>query len=188
MIPAAALACAIGLVHPDTMRAVVAVEGGGPLAINVNGIGQQHPKTLPEAIAMTRRYMALGYSVDTGWMQVNSRNFPALGLTPETAFDDCANMRAGATVLNENYGWAARTLGPGQAALAAALSAYNTGSFSRGFSNGYVARYTALAGGEFRQILARRGIASQSGRQAAGDVYGSETTVYVRFKPDVPIN
>jgi hypothetical protein len=43
--------------------------------------------------------------------------------------------------LTRAYGRAIERFGEGQAALAAALSAYNTGGFTAGFANGYVARY-----------------------------------------------
>ena len=74
-------------------------------------------------------------------MQVNSRNLQALGIAVFQAFDPCTNIRAGATILSADYADASRLRGPGQAALQAALSAYNTGDFYRGFENGYVARY-----------------------------------------------
>ena len=74
-------------------------------------------------------------------MQVNSRNLRALGISILQAFDPCTNISAGATILSADYANASRLRGPGQAALQAALSAYNTGDFYRGFENGYVARY-----------------------------------------------
>ncbi len=87
--------------------------------------------------------IAKGYNVDIGYMQVNSRNLPKLGLTVEQALDPCTNIRAGATILTGNYRGAVRIYGEGQAALQAALSAYNTGNFRSGFRNGYVSRYFA---------------------------------------------
>jgi type IV secretion system protein VirB1 len=77
-------------------------------------------------------------------MQVNSRNLVALGMTVERVLDPCTNIRSGAAILAADYAEAARRYGEGQAALQAALSAYNTGDFSRGFGNGYVARYYGL--------------------------------------------
>ena len=74
-------------------------------------------------------------------MQVNSRNLRALGVGVFQAFNPCTNISAGATILSADYANASRLRGPGQAALQAALSAYNTGDFYRGFENGYVARY-----------------------------------------------
>jgi type IV secretion system protein VirB1 len=55
--------------------------------------------------------------------------------------DPCENLAAGALVLTDFFLSAAPRYRKPQAALQAALSAYNTGSFRRGFENGYVARY-----------------------------------------------
>ena len=51
------------------------------------------------------------------------------------------NIRAGASILTADYLAAVQTWPDPQTALRAALSAYNTGSFSKGFFNGYVAKY-----------------------------------------------
>jgi type IV secretion system protein VirB1 len=155
MIPAPLLACAPN-VAPATLEAVIRVESGGnPLAIHVNGLRvQPTPATnAAEAARIAEGYILRGYSVDLGLMQVNSRNLVALGTTVERVLDPCTNVRDGAAILTADYAEAARTRGDGQAALQAALSAYNTGSFYRGFANGYVAKYygpggvPALAGG-----------------------------------------
>ena len=155
MIPELLLACAPH-VAPATLEAVIRVESGGnPLAVNVNGLPVQPPPAADAAGAARTAlsYIQRGFSVDIGLMQVNSRNLAALGMTVERVFDPCANIQAGAAILTARYADAARRQGEGQAALRAALSAYNTGDFVRGFGNGYVARYyghggvPALAGG-----------------------------------------
>lgn len=139
----ALLACATG-VHPATMAAVVRVESGGnPLALNVNRWRgpQPRPATVTEAAATARRFIADGFTVDMGAAQVNDRNLHALGYTIEQIFDPCTNIRAGGRILSEGYARGVAVHGEGQSALLAALSAYNTGSLTRGFGNGYVARY-----------------------------------------------
>ena len=144
MIAAALLACAVG-VHPATMSKVVQIESGGrPFALNVNKLGgpQPRPTNAAEAVATARRYIALGYSVDLGLTQINSRNLAWLGVSVEQMLEDpCANLAAGGRILSEGYTRAVAQMGEGQPALRAALSAYNTGSLRRGFENGYVARY-----------------------------------------------
>ena len=148
MIPAALLACAPNIA-PITLQAVIRVESGGnPLAINVNGLRVQPAPaaTVAGAARTAESYILLGYSVDLGLMQVNSRNLVALGTTVERVLDPCTNVRDGAAILTADYAEAASSRGDGQPALQAALSAYNTGSFYRGFSNGYVARYYGPAG------------------------------------------
>lgn len=131
-------------VHPATMAAIVRVESGGrPLAMRVNGLPerlQPHPATLDEAVRAAEAWIARGASVDLGLGQVNSRNLPALGLAVREAFDPCANLRVAAQILAADYLGAAHLVGKGQGALRMSLSAYNTGTFTRGFANGYVAR------------------------------------------------
>ena len=126
------------------MDRVIAIElGGNPLAVHVNKLAgpQPHPATHQEAAAVARRFLAAGYSVDLGLVQLNSANLSRFGLTIEDALDPCQNVAAGGQVLSGFYGKAVQQFGEGQPALMAALSGYNTGSFQRGFENGYVGKY-----------------------------------------------
>nr|WP_294846440.1 lytic transglycosylase domain-containing protein [uncultured Sphingomonas sp.] len=133
-------------VAPETMLAIVLTESSGePFALNVNGGRQPHPQNnAQEAAATARRYVAAGYSVDLGLGQINSRNMRWLGLTWETVFDPCTNVAASARVLTTNYHSVRAGRDP-QTALRVALSMYNTGSQTRGFRNGYVARVVGNA-------------------------------------------
>lgn len=137
------LACG-STVAPATLRAIIRVESGDRLlAINVNGASAQ-PSPAPDAgaaAAIANSWIAKGFSVDLGLMQVNSRNLASLGYTVAQMFDPCTNIRAGAAILTADYLAARGTRPDPQSALQAALSAYNTGSFERGFFNGYVAKY-----------------------------------------------
>ena len=139
------LACAPPNVAPQTLAAIIHVESGGdPLALHVND-GRRHamlhPLDVAAAVAMARQAMGQGHSVDIGLMQVNSANVARFGVTIEQMFAPCLNIRAGARILAADYGGALQVAPSGQAALKAALSAYNTGDFRRGFANGYVARF-----------------------------------------------
>lgn len=148
MIPPILFACAPN-VAPITLQAIAQVESGdNPLAIHVNGIRTQPPpaRNAHYAARAAESYIARGYSVDIGLMQVNSRNLAALGVTVEQVLDTCRNIRAAATILTADYAAAARARGDGQSALRAALSAYNTGDFYRGFASGYVAKYYGSGG------------------------------------------
>jgi type IV secretion system protein VirB1 len=121
-----AAACAPG-VAPETLAAIARTESGfDTLAIGVNGVGGGRVRSTStvEAVARGKSLIAAGRSVDLGLMQINSRNLSWLGMTVEDAFDPCRSVAAGARVLT-------------------AFSGYNTGSPSRGFANGYVARVLA---------------------------------------------
>ena len=127
-----------------TMERLVGVESGGqPLALHVNGAARQPPAqaSVEAAAAVARSYIVAGYSVDLGLGQVNSRNLSFLGYTIEEALEPCPNLAGAARILSGSYQTAAEQMGPGQPALRASLSAYNTGNFQAGFLNGYVARY-----------------------------------------------
>ena len=187
MIAAALLACAAN-VAPVTLEAVVRVESGGnPLAVTVNHLAgpQPRPATLAESVAIAQAYVARGDSVDLGLMQVNSRNLAALGTTMVQVLDPCANVRAGAAILTADYAEAVRSRGAGQGALQAALSAYNTGSFDRGFANGYVARYygpggvPALAGGVKQAVLTAEAV-KRAAPPSPPNPYTADTQIYVR--------
>lgn len=195
MITAALLACATN-VAPVTLEAIVRVESGGQtLALNVNGLRGEQPRpiSVDNAAGTARRYIAQGFSVDIGLMQVNSRNLAALGYTIEQVLDPCTNIRAGAAILTANYADAVRSRGEGQTALQAALSAYNTGNFYRGFANGYVAKYygprgvPALAGG-VQQATATAAAVKRAAAPPPSNPYTAGTQVYAREVSNVPID
>lgn len=121
--------CAPGVAHQTMIAIARAESGGNPLAININGDVRltRQPSTLQEAIAWATWLVDQGYSIDVGLMQINSANLGWLQLDIPTAFEACANAAAGATVLIDAYQRALQELPPGQAALRAALRAYNTG-------------------------------------------------------------
>jgi type IV secretion system protein VirB1 len=133
-------------VAPETVLAIVQTESSGdPFALNVNG-GRQPARqgNTADAAATAQRFVAAGYSVDLGLGQINSRNMRWLGLTWETVFDPCTNVAALARVLTTNYNAVKAGRDP-QTALRVALSMYNTGSQTRGFRNGYVAKVVGNA-------------------------------------------
>lgn len=140
--------CAPWVAH-ETMAAIVKTESAfRPLAIGVNGGARlaRQPENKAEAIVTAKWLIANGYNIDMGLGQVNSANLAKTGLTVEDAFDPCKNLAAAATILTWNYQAASRKVEGEQAALHAALSAYNTGSFTKGFSNGYVQKVVNNAG------------------------------------------
>lgn len=142
-----AIACA-PTVAPSTIQSFVKVESGGNhLAIGVVGDHlTRQPRTKEEAIEWSRWMLAHGYNISVGVMQINYKNWSKYGLTLDNVFEPCTNMSAGGKLITETYNRAAKQYGPGQRALLATISAYNTGNFKDGFTNGYVGLVTAAAG------------------------------------------
>lgn len=139
-------------VAPMTLQALVKTESGfNPYAIGVvGGHLARQPANRNEAMATARALEAAGWNYSMGLAQVNRANLHAVGLTSESVFDPCANLRAGAILLTDCY---KRASGSGlrpQAALRAALSCYYSGNFTRGFKpdhlgTSYVQRVAANA-------------------------------------------
>jgi type IV secretion system protein VirB1 len=131
--------------EPVTLAAIARVESGfDDLAIGVNGPRpiSLHPKDQGEAGLAAGSLIAHGANIDLGLAQINSKNLRWLGLSPSALFDPCTNLAAAAAVLSAGARLARR---PGEAALDASLSYYNTGHPSRGLANGYVAKVRAAA-------------------------------------------
>ena len=83
------------------MQALVRVESGfNPFAIGVVG-GQlsRQPQNLAEAIATAKELDRLGYNYSVSLAQVNKGNFKKYGLTIDTAFDPCLNLKTGSQIL-----------------------------------------------------------------------------------------
>lgn len=132
-------------VAPNTIAQIIRVESSGdPLAINVNGLNKIiKVSSQKEAADLTRHYMDKGHTVDVGLMQINSSNFARLGYSRERIeelFEPCANITAGSQILKDFYVKSREAHPDDQQALKGAISAYNTGSFTRGVSNGYVGK------------------------------------------------
>lgn len=128
-------------VAPQTMAAIVKTESQfNPLAININARAklERQPESKQEAIVTAKWLIANNYNIDMGLGQVNSVNLDKTELSVEDAFDPCKNLAAAATILQWNYTSASKRIPNEQEALQAAISAYNTGSFTKGFANGYV--------------------------------------------------
>ncbi|WP_414041224.1 lytic transglycosylase domain-containing protein [Acidithiobacillus sp. M4-SHS-6] len=117
------------MVAPSTMAAIVRVESGGnPLAMwNNSTRSMVIPGSRNQAIRYLRQAMAAGQRVDVGLAQVDTGNFAAIGLTPRTAFNACANLRAGGEILRMDWQQALTSGYRGQPALYHAFEAYNSG-------------------------------------------------------------
>lgn len=122
-------------VHWETMTAVVVVESAAyTLAIHDNKTRKAHrPSSLEEAVRIAEDLISRGHSVDLGLAQVNSMHLGPRGASVRDMFEPCKNLRLASTLLHEKYQRALKAgYAWGQPALQASLSAYNTGSFTRG--------------------------------------------------------
>jgi type IV secretion system protein VirB1 len=157
-------------VAPLTMAAIVKTESAfNQLAIGVNGGARlvRQAGSIAEAVVTAKWLLDRGYNIDLGLAQVNSNNLSKTGLTIEGAFDPCKNLAAAASILTGNF-QAAKGKTPGdQAALHAAVSAYNTGSFTKGFQNGYVQKVLNNAGSAVPAIAPIPLMRKAAGRQDA---------------------
>lgn len=122
MLPLALLATCAPLVDPVTIAAVVQNESGGnPLAMHDNTDGRSYsPGSVADAVALAKRLIAGGHSVDLGLAQINSKNLGWIGMTVEQSFDACSNLQASQQVLVDAYKRA-------DGDLQKTLQIYNTG-------------------------------------------------------------
>ncbi|USX06692.1 lytic transglycosylase domain-containing protein [Paraburkholderia fungorum] len=188
-------------VHPMTLQAVVRTESGfNPYAIGVvGGHLVRQPRDRAEAETTAKALSAQGINFSMGLGQVNKANLARYGLTYETAFDPCENLRAGSAILRDCYERATAAMGQGAPALRAAISCYYSGNFTRGESadaggTSYVQRVVAnaqMAAGSSAVVPAIPVVMdSQSGRPAHAAAPDAKTSSARRSGPkqrqDVP--
>jgi len=131
-----------GEIDRNTLYSIIKTESNfSPFVIGVNGEIKlpRQPESKEEAVFTAKWLLENGYNIDLGLGQINSLNLGWTGLSVEDVFDPCKNIEATAFILRSNYDHAKKHLDE-KNALYAAISAYNTGSFSKGFSNGYVGK------------------------------------------------
>jgi len=146
-------------VAPSTMASIIKVESSGhiyaladagpvnlPWSVRKSMVKSHFLSTKEEAVTLAKSLLAKGHTVSLGLSQVNDRNLKSLGLSIEQVFDPCTNLSAGGRILTDFYRRASREFGPGEQALRAAISAYNSGSWERGEANGYVGQVYKAAG------------------------------------------
>ncbi|MCX5463168.1 lytic transglycosylase domain-containing protein [Alcaligenes parafaecalis] len=136
-------------IHETTLSALIRHESTAQvyaIGINKGKRLEKQPTDYEQAAQIANDLIDRGIDFDAGLGQINVRNWAWLGLTTETVFDPCTNLKAAQTVLTDCYRRALRQSADEQQALRSALSCYNTGNFERGFSNGYVGKVLAQAG------------------------------------------
>lgn len=128
-------------VAPETIAAFAQAESAlNPYALYDNTARRSYaPRTAEDASVLAADLLSRGHSIDTGLMQINSRNFRLVGLNYVTAFDPAQSVRAAQIILREAYGRCAEQRLTGDP-LRCMASIYNTGNHTRGERNGYVER------------------------------------------------
>ena len=115
-----------------------------PYAVNVNQDGKSlisfNPKSKEKAKEIAKSYIDKGFSVDIGYMQLNSDNFTRLNTNIDEALDPCRNIYFASTIFYNFYKRTDEQSNKLQR-VKQSLSAYNTGSYTNGFKNGYVDKY-----------------------------------------------
>lgn len=122
-------------VHPVVMHGIISQESSfNPFAIGVvNGRLSYQPKTHSQAVAAVHALRSAKKNYSMGLAQVNQMHMKRFGFTPESIFQPCANVKAGATIFKECHRLAKMKLGNSANSYGAALSCYYSGNFQTGF-------------------------------------------------------
>ena len=134
-----------------SMQAIIRVESNNnPLALNINkGYKLQfQPQSDGQANKWIKYLENNHYNFDIGLAQVNIKNIHKYGYKAIDLLDPCTNLKLGSKILVENYNNALPSSKSSDEALQKAISAYNTGNFYTGFSNGYVNKVYTYASKE----------------------------------------
>lgn len=122
-------------VDPSTMHTLVVSESSGnpyAIGVTVSPLVEQ-PTNKEDAIATARSLLESGANISVGLGQINHKNFEVLGLTIETAFEFCPNLKAADEILSACFKRAEKAGKQDQEALQAAFSCYYSNNFRRGF-------------------------------------------------------
>ena len=159
----------------DVMHHVANIESSfNPYAIGVVGARLvRQPRSLAEAVATARMLETRGYNFSVGLAQVNRYNLPKYGLhSYQDAFDGCANLRVGASILSHCLDRSGHDWGR-------AFSCYYSGNFVTGFRTGYVQKVLALWRGSAAARVA--------GRNSAIAVTRASNRDLSRFEVSTPV-
>ena len=140
------------LVHPTTLRALIEVESAGnPYAVSINypqaltlaGIGPpafSQPRSAREALTLSQRLLAQGYSVSVGLAQINVEHVAERHLRIEDLFNPCTNLKVAQQVLLECDSNQPRGAVPNPGLrLRRTLVCYNAGHYASATGDRYAA-------------------------------------------------
>ncbi|HED3891539.1 TPA: lytic transglycosylase domain-containing protein [Morganella morganii] len=123
-------------ISPVTLHALVGVESGGHPYVVANVTDNKSAKfnNKDDAVLYINKLAAQNKTYSAGLMQIYSKNFSAYGLTNETVFDHCTNIKAGAAILKQCFAKALKeNPDDKQMAIRKGMSCYYSGNMSRGF-------------------------------------------------------
>ncbi|HGJ5856011.1 lytic transglycosylase domain-containing protein [Arsenophonus nasoniae] len=128
-------------VAPETLMPLVSVESAQePFAVaNITDNTSHYFDKQSDAVKFLNTLTRQGKNFSAGLMQINAKNFSGLGLTNETVFDYCTNIKAGSKILENCYLKTTKKEKNEQVAIRNALSCYYSGNEKRGYkkeSNG----------------------------------------------------
>jgi type IV secretion system protein VirB1 len=122
-------------VSSETLAPLVKVESHfNPYAIGVvGGRLARQPANKEEAVATAKALEAAGHKFSAGMGQVFRGNWAAYGLTADTVFEPCGNLRASSGIFESCHVRAKEEFPNEQLALQAAYSCYYSNNFTTGF-------------------------------------------------------
>lgn len=156
-IPVAVADC-VSVAPTEIVQALIEVESGGvPHSLTVigqDGVAlkmQPLVKNLEESISIATLNVAAGYTVKVGLMQVSSADLARFGIPLKSGFSTCQNILAGSRVYSEitdRVSKLGKYFPTPHKKTQAALSAYKTGSYWSGITNGYAAKVIRAMGSD----------------------------------------
>jgi len=154
------------LIHPTTLRALIAVESGGnPFAVSINypqalksaGIDPPvvvQPRSARVALDLTRELMARGFSTSVGLAQINIENVMGRDHRLSDLFDPCINLSLAQRVLVDCAAHQPEGIAP-SARLRRTLLCYNAGEGVTGVHNHYASDVLRAALGQVKRATQR---------------------------------
>jgi type IV secretion system protein VirB1 len=106
----------------------------------------RQPTSRSQAYEWGTKLLRDGYTLSVGLMQVSTESGHGLG----ALLDPCQNIAIGWPIFESAYRGAKQRFGSSSVALLAAISFYNSGSYSVGLRNGYVGKVIKNARGATR--------------------------------------
>jgi type IV secretion system protein VirB1 len=134
-----AIATTESALHVDSISLNRPVQSARRLGLNHHRLElMRQPHTKAEALRWMQWFSERQYTVSVGLMQINIENARLFHVAPEQLFDPCTNIAIGASVLARTYRRGIENHQEPHQALLDAISTYNSGSSTMGYSNGYV--------------------------------------------------